>query len=145
MLSPKSHAEPQNVQKLRSFLGVVNYYAKFIHHLSTITQPLNHLLPERIMEVDERVPAGFSKSETTASVFKSSSSLRPRPLTEAGCDTSAYGVGAVLSHVFMDGIKRPIAYASRILTQSERERSTLLSLMFGIRKFISFYMAGGSP
>ena len=31
--------EPRNVHELRSFLGLVNYYAKFIHHLLTITQP----------------------------------------------------------------------------------------------------------
>ena len=36
--------EPRNVQELRSFLGLVNYYGKFIRHLSTITQPLHHLL-----------------------------------------------------------------------------------------------------
>ena len=35
--------EPNNVQQLRSFLGLVNYYGKFIHHLSTLTQPLNQL------------------------------------------------------------------------------------------------------
>ena len=36
--------EPRNVHELRSFLGLVNYYGKFIRHLSTLIQPLNHLL-----------------------------------------------------------------------------------------------------
>ena len=36
--------EPQNQQQLRSFLGLVNYYGKFISSLSTITHPLNQLL-----------------------------------------------------------------------------------------------------
>ena len=36
--------EPQNVQQLRSYLGLLNYYSKFIPNLATITKPLNHLL-----------------------------------------------------------------------------------------------------
>ena len=36
--------EPRNIHELRSFLGLVNYYAKFIRDLSTLIQPLNHLL-----------------------------------------------------------------------------------------------------
>ena len=35
---------PQNVQQLRSFLGLINYYGKFIPDLSTLLQPLNTLL-----------------------------------------------------------------------------------------------------
>ena len=36
--------ETRNVHELRSFLGLVNYYGKSIRHLSTLIQPLNHLL-----------------------------------------------------------------------------------------------------
>lgn len=35
---------PRCVSELRSFLGLVNYYGKFICHLSTLIQPLNRLL-----------------------------------------------------------------------------------------------------
>ena len=36
--------EPQNLQELWSFLGLLNYYGKFIPNLSTIIHPLNNLL-----------------------------------------------------------------------------------------------------
>ena len=36
--------KPRNVRKLRSFLGLVNYYSKFIPNLSSVLHPLNTLL-----------------------------------------------------------------------------------------------------
>ena len=57
-------------------------------------------------------------------------------------DASAYGIGAVISHVFPDGKKRPVAYASRTFSESERNYSQIekeaLSLVFGIQKFHSY-------
>ena len=35
---------PRNVQELRSFLGLLNYYGKFIPNLATVLHPLNSLL-----------------------------------------------------------------------------------------------------
>ena len=40
--------KPENQQQLRSFLGMVNYYAKFVSNYSTIIHPLNELLRERV-------------------------------------------------------------------------------------------------
>ena len=35
--------EPQNATELKSFLGLVNYYRKFIPDMSTLVHPLNLL------------------------------------------------------------------------------------------------------
>ena len=40
----KNAPEPENVQQLRSFLGLLNYYRKFLPNLATLIQPLNDLL-----------------------------------------------------------------------------------------------------
>ena len=39
---------PENQQQLRSFLGMINYYSKFISNYSTITHPLNELLKDGV-------------------------------------------------------------------------------------------------
>ena len=39
---------PQNVSELRSFLGMVNYYSKFVPHIATILKPLYDLLKKTV-------------------------------------------------------------------------------------------------
>ena len=60
------------------------------------------------------------------------------PITLAA-DASAYGVVAVISHVFSDNSEHPIAFALRTLTASEQNYSQLekeaLALIFGVQKF----------
>ena len=131
---------PRNVQELRSFLGLLNYYGKFIPNLATVLHPLNSLLRADTKWVwTKECGEAFNQAKlklTSAEVLAHYDPMLPISLA---ADASAYGVGAVISHTFPDGSERPIAFASRTLTTSEKNYAQLekeaLSLVFGIKKF----------
>ena len=131
---------PHNVSELRSFLGMINYYGKFIPNLSTLLHPLHALLKDAQswkwdQECDDAFQAAKQQLSSTPVLVHYDPKL---PIRLAG-DTSNYRIGAVLSHVLPNGTEHPIAYASRTLKPSERNYAQLekeaLSLVYGIQKF----------
>ena len=40
--------EPKNVKELQTFLGLCNFYAKFVRHFATIAAPLHELLRKKV-------------------------------------------------------------------------------------------------
>ena len=135
-----SAPEPRNIQELRSFLGLLNYYGKFVPNLSTIVHPLNSLLQHaKKWKWSPECAQAFTEAKQALSSASVLVHYDPSlPLTLAG-DASAYGIGAVISHRLPDGTEKPIAFASRSLSTSERNYAQIekeaLSLIFGVKKF----------
>ncbi|XP_043266601.1 uncharacterized protein K02A2.6-like [Venturia canescens] len=134
---------PTNLMELRAFLEMMNYYAKFIKNYARIVNPLYHLLQKNVKwNWNDDCEAAFGaakRSLTESNVLVHYNPELPIKLT---CDASPVGLGAVLSHVFPNGVERPIAFASRSLSKAERNYSQLdkeaLSLIFGVKKFHQF-------
>ena len=132
--------EPKNVQELRSFLGLLQYYGKFLPNLAMLLQPLHSLLKTGIKWVWSEACAGaFKEAKQLLMAAPVLAHYDPSlPMKMAG-DASAYGIGAVISHVYPDGSERPVAYASRTLSSAEQNYAQIekeaLSLVFGVRKF----------
>ena len=134
---------PKNVQELRSFLGLLNYYCKFIPNLSSLIHPLNDLLKKDkkwkwSKECGECFRIAKEKLVSPNLLVHFDPAL---PVKVAG-DASAYGVGAVMSHVMPDNTERPIAFASRTLSSSERNYSQVekeaLALVFAVKRFHTY-------
>ncbi|XP_026065967.1 uncharacterized protein K02A2.6-like [Carassius auratus] len=131
---------PQNVSQLRSYLGLVNYYHKFLPNLSTVLHPLNALLQTKTQSKwSDSCEQAFQETKRLITSDVVLTHFNPSMPIRLACDASPYGIGAVLSHKFPDGTEKPIAFASRSLTTAERNYAQIdreaLSLVWGVKKF----------
>ena len=138
---------PKDATALKSFLGLMMFYSRFMPHHSTVLAPLNNLLKKN-------VPWKWTKSEDAAFTAAKNLLLNSRTLVHyneslplvLSCDASSYGAGAVLSHV-INGKHQPIAFSSCTLTEAQRNYSQLekeaFSIIFGLKRFHQ-YLCGNS-
>ena len=127
---------PRNVSELKSYLGMINYYQKFLPNLSSVLAPLHRLLNSKThwhWGKDQQQSKSFLKSSRLLVHYDDKKELI------LACDASENGLGAVLSHKMEDGSEHPISFASRTLTKAETNYSNLereaLAVIFGVKKF----------
>ena len=110
---------PQSVAEVRSFLGLVNYYHKFLPNLATILHPLNQMLESNYQwNWTDQCEEAFCKVKAMIVSDLVLTHYDPNLPLQLACDASPVGIGAVLSHVMADGTERPIAFASRSLSKA---------------------------
>ncbi|UYV68121.1 hypothetical protein LAZ67_5003112, partial [Cordylochernes scorpioides] len=137
--------EPTNVSQLRSFIGLLMYYSRFIRNIADILAPFYHLLKKNSKwnwTSEHRILFAKCKALlTNESVLAHYDATRELVLA---CDASSYGLGVVLSHRNDRKEETPIAFASRTLTEAERRYSQLekeaLSIIFGCEKFRQYLL-----
>jgi hypothetical protein len=139
----KEAPKPKNVAELRSFLGITNYYGRFLQNMSAQLAPLYRLLHKDLQwnwtDKENEAFEAAKKALQTDSLLVHCDSSKPLLLA---CDASQYGLGAVLSHIFENSEERPIAFMSRTLTPAEKNYSQLekegLAIIFGVKKFHNY-------
>ncbi len=91
-------------QELRSFLGLLNYYGKFIKNLSSILYPINQLLQaNHKWEWTQECQEAFTEAKKQLTSSDVLTHYDPDLPINMAADASAYGIGAVISHVLPDG------------------------------------------
>ena len=129
------------MQELRSFLGLINYYGKFFPNAATILAPLNVLLRKDVVwNWSGECKCSFNKAKETLASSNVLTHYNPALPIRLAADASAYGIGAVIAHVLPDRSERPVAFASRTLSATERNYAQVereaLSLIFGVKHIV---------
>lgn len=136
---------PTDKKSLESFLGMVNYYSKFIDKFSYISYPLNLL---------RRTGVEFNWSaECEAAFISLKNALKSAPVlvhydlklpVVVAADASSVGIGCSILHRFPDFSEKPIAYASKTLTKAEQMYSQIereaLAIIFAVKKFRQYLL-----
>ena len=130
---------PQDVTQLRAFLGLINYYGKFVGQLSSILAPLYRLLEKNTKWVwGQSQQTAFQTAKNKLTSAGVLTHFNPEQKIILSCDASPYGVGAVISHQTSEG-EKPIAFASRSLSPAEKKYAHLdkegLAIIFRVKKF----------
>ena len=118
---------PVTRKQVKSFMGLMAYYQKFINNFSTIASPLYDLTskghPNRVIWSPEAEAAFQRLKEALCGepVLRAPDFQRPFVLHT---DASGTGLGAVLAQEF-DGEEHPITYISRKLLKHERNYATV--------------------
>jgi transposase InsO family protein len=115
---------PKNVKEIKTFIGLIIFYSKFIANCSNLTAPINRLTRKDTPFVwSDECQTNF---EILRSALTSDSLLCypnfDKPFILA-TDASNMALGAVLSQE-INGEVRPISYASRALNKHEVNYST---------------------
>jgi hypothetical protein len=137
---------PRNPTEVAAFLGLANFYRRFVKNFSTTAYALTELTrKEKPFEWTEAAQASFDglKASLCAAPVLAPPA-RDEPYT-IDCDASAFAIGAVLSQGEGDTY-RVVAYESRKLLPAERnylnhDRETL-SVVHALRKWRHYIQNG---
>ncbi|XP_049526602.1 uncharacterized protein K02A2.6-like isoform X2 [Dermacentor silvarum] len=121
--------EPTCQTELKAYLGMLNFYAKFLSNIACVAEPLYRLLRKGekwswTRECSEAF-AATKQLLVKSTVLTFYDVAKPIALS---CDASPYGLGAVLFHETAEGQERPVAFASRTLTSAEKNYAQAMEL-----------------
>ena len=135
---------PKDIPTLRSFLGSIQFYGKFLPDLATVMEPLTS-----ITRKDTRwkwTAAEQDTLDTPKSMLNKNIVLahfNPSCPIHIFCNASKVGMRTVHFHCYSDGSERPITNAYKTLSQTQEKylqiQKEALVVTFGLHKFHQFF------
>jgi len=114
---------PTSVEQLRSFLGLSNYYRKFIKDFALIARPLYRLTRRGVDwqwgDAEQQAFTQLKQQLLSPNCLHSPNYDLPFVLQT---DASGKGFGAVLTQIF-DGVEHPVSFISTQLTKGQMNYS----------------------
>lgn len=134
-----NYRTPSNAKEVKSFLGLIGYYRRFVKDFSKIAKPLTNLLkkdePYRWTDKCQEAFQLFKDILTNKPLLQYPDFSQPFNVTT---DASNIAIGAILSQGEV-GKDLPISYASRTLNKAEINYNTtekeLLSIIWATKQF----------
>ena len=138
---------------VRSFLGLTNYYWRFLKGYAKIARPLTTLISGENADKKKALVVWTSECQeafeqlkklcTEAPVLAYPDFTKPFKLHIDACDR---GLGAILYQEQADGKEKPISFASRSLNKAESNYPThkleFLALKWAVTKWFHEYLYG---
>ncbi|XP_055615351.1 uncharacterized protein K02A2.6-like [Toxorhynchites rutilus septentrionalis] len=134
---------PRDLTGVRSFLGAVNYYGKFVPNMRSLRYPLDELLKTSSpFKWTKEYQKAFDDFKAILSSDLLLAHYDPQREIVVAADASSIGIGATISHKYPDGKMKVIQHASRALTSTEQKYSQPdregLAIVFAVTKFHKF-------
>jgi transposase InsO family protein len=135
----KTWPRPENKSEVKSFLGLIGYYRRFVPNFSLKAYPLNFLTRSKSkFKWDERCEDSFNILKEC--LISAPILAFPNESDTFVLDTDASGesVGAVLSQI-QSGEERVIAYASKTLNKSQQNYCTTKRELLAVVSFVRLF------
>jgi len=124
---------PQCVRDVRKFLGLANYYRRFVKDFAKVALPMNRLTrKDEKWKLEDEQQAAFEQLKT---VFTTRPMLVTPELDKefrVEADTSNFATGGVLSVKCNDDLWQPVAFISKALNETERNYEIHDKEMLGV-------------
>ena len=130
---------PSTPTHVRSFLGMAQYYRRFVKNFSDVARPLTDLTKKGMkFKWTEACQTAFSTLKDTLLSPEVMAYPQNDGLFILDTDASLVAIGAVLSQV-QEEVERVVAYGSKTLGKAERNYCTTDRELLAVKYFMEYY------